>query len=575
MKKRTVVEIAMEIALTPEILKGIEDRMELYAAIRTAMSTSVGGIGPLLRERTIAQAELGANVIGITLLYDRVWVQRWHAWGQFYLEKGDSAAYVKPLLKKMDKSLSITMPDEMVEKVHIWVAEYGKAKVYFLDSPKVANIVYPGPEDAPVEAEDTHRWASDARIKQSWFLGRGSLALLKMLDVKPDVIVLSETPTLFGFHDLVNDGLDKEALFKDTKYIFNDHTPMEYAHPVWSTKIAKDFKIKSEYYKNLSSYKDNPDKIDITQLLVNACDGVYGVSKRHGEVMRNMHTLAPYAEKIETITNGVSRNIWQADIFREYKKMTDEEVLDAKKREKEKLVDWMWHRYKFSSKWRQLKKDSPIVLWMRRVTGYKRLDILKEIVVNSDSRHRLVNLGITMLLGGRIHQNDAHSDWVVFELLDIIQKYPELEDSLILLDNFNVYEAPRLYRGVDAAIMISDQGREASATGFMKAQLNGAMVIATDDGAVPESVCFYPVRGEASNGVYNKGPETIHPNGFLVEYHHGHPTANGLLTALEEFKKVYDDPTKRVEMMRASLDQSPKIDIMRTAKEMLDLYSRL
>lgn len=564
MAMKTVVEVAMEIALTPEILKGIEDRMGLYAAIRSAMSTSVGGIGPLLRERIIAQAELGANVIGITLLYDKVWVQRWHFWGQFYLEKGDSAAYVKPLFKKMDKSLLITMPDETVEKVTVWVAEYRKAKVYFLDSPRIANIVYPGPEDAPVEVEDANRWASDARIRQSWLLGRGSLMLLKMLNIKPDVIVLSETPTLFAFHDLVNDGLDKEDLFRDTKYIFNDHTPMEYAHPVWSTKIAEDYKIKPKYYKNLPSFRDNPDRIDITQLLINACSGVFGVSKRHGEVMRNMSTLAPYRDKIETITNGVSRDIWQAEVFKGYKDMTDEELLDAKKMEKEKLVDWMWHRYKFSSKWRQTKKERPIVLWMRRVTGYKRLDILKEIVVNNDFRQHLVDLGITMLLGGRIHQNDAHSDWVVFELLDIIQKYPELEDNLILLDNFNVYEAPRLYKGVDAAIMISNQGREASATGFMKAQLNGAIIIATDDGAIPESVFFY-----------NRCPTGVQPNGFLVEYHDGQPTANGLLTALEEFKKVYDNPHERVKMIRASLEQSPKIDIMRTAKEMLDLYSRM
>lgn len=564
MKNKNVVEIAMEVALTPEILKGIEDRMGLYAAIRTAMSTSVGGIGPLLRERIIAQAELGANVIGITLLYDKTWVQRWHFWGQFYLEKGDSAPYIKPLLNKLDKQINIKMPDETVEKVGVWCAEYGKAKVYFLDLPKIATIVYPGPEDTPVEVEDTHKWASEARIKQSWLLGRGSLALLKMLNFKPDIIVLSETPTLFAYHDLVSDGLDEEDLFKDTKYVFNDHTPMEYAHLVWSSALAEEFKIKPKYYRNLESYKNDPNRIDITQLLVNSADRGFGVSKKHGEVIRHMHTLIPYAEKIETITNGVSRDIWQVDSFKEYKKLTDKELLSIKQKEKEKLIDWMWHRYKFSSQWRENKKNSPIILWMRRVTGYKRLDILKEIVTHEELRRRLVKLNITMLLGGRIHQNDAHSDWIVFELLDIIQKYPELEDCLILLDNFNIWEAPRLYKGVDAAIMISDQGMEASATGFMKAQLNGSMIIATEDGAIPESVYFY-----------NRVPSNIQPNGFLVEYVNGHPTVLGLLKALEEFRNIYNNSIERVKMIRAALDQSPKVDIMRTAKEMLELYSRL
>lgn len=564
MKKQNVVEIAMEIALPPEILKGIEEKMGLYAAIRAAMSTSVGGIGPLLRERIIAQAELGADVTGITLLYDKVWVQRWHFWGQFYLEKGDSAVYVKPLLKKIDKQLKVVMPDGEAERVNVWCAEYGKAKVYFLDAPGISGIVYPGPEDAPPDVENSAIWAGEARIRQCWLLGRGGLALLKELDIKPDIIVLSETPTLFSYHDLVSDGLDKEELFKDTKYIFDDHTPLEYAHPTWDEKLVEGLKMKPKYYKELPSYKHDPNKIDITQLLVDISDGVYGVSKRHGEVMRQMHALVPYAEKIKTITNGVSRDIWQAENLSDYKKMSDKGLLTAKQKEKEKLIDWMWHRYKFSSHWRENKKNSPLVLWMRRVTGYKRLDILKEIVTHVDLRYRFVNLGITMLLGGRIHQNDAHSDWVVFELLDIIQKYPELEDCLILLDNFNVWESPWLYRGVDAAVMISDQGREASATGFMKAQLNGAMVIATEDGAVPESVYFY-----------KKAPDKIQPNGFFVEYHHGRPTAHSLLHALEEFKEVYDDPNERIKMLRASLEQSPKIDVIHTAKEMLELYNQL
>lgn len=563
-KKQNIIEIAMEIALTPEILKEIEDKMGLYAAIKAAMSTSVGGIGPLLRERIIAQAELGVDVIGITLLYDKVWVQRWHAWGQFYLEKSDNSAYVKPLLKKLNNKIKVIMPDGEEEKITVWYAEYGMGRVYFLDLPQITNIVYPSPEDAPVEAEDTQAWAASARIRQSWLLGRGSLALVKELGIKPDVIVLSETPTLFGHHNLVKDGFDEEELFKDTKYVFNDHTPLEYAHPVWPERLLNDLKMNAKCYKNLESYKNDPNKIDITQMLIDISDGVYGVSKKHGEVMRHMHTLTSYTDKIETITNGVSADIWQADPFREYKKLTDKELLAAKQKEKENLIGWMWNRYKFSSQWRKKKKHSPLVLWMRRVTGYKRLDILKEIVTHTDTRYRFANLGITMLIGGRIHQNDSHSEWVVFELLDIIQKYPELEDRVILLDNFNVWEAPRLYRGVDAAIMISDIGREASATGFMKAQLNGAMIIATEDGAVRESVYFY-----------NKTPDSVQPNGFLVEYHHGHPTADGLLNALTEFKKVYDNPEERVKMMRVALGQSHNIDIARTAKEILALYNKL
>lgn len=559
-----VVEIAMEISVHPDILKEVESNSSLYAAIPVAMSTSVGGIGPLLRERIISQAEMNCDVVGISLLYNQVWMQKWHSWGQFYLEKVDSAAYLRFVLKKLDDKIKITMPDGTEEEITVWEAKYGKGKVYFLDCPRITNIVYPGPEDAPVDVEDPKIWARDARMLQSWLLGRGSLALLKHLDFKPDITILSETPTIFAYYDLVSDGLDKEKLFKETKYIFNDHTPLEYAHPVWEEKLVEDFKIKPKYYKNLESYKTDCNKIDITQLLIDAVDSVFGVSLKHGEVMRNMQTLKNYADKIETITNGVSRDIWQSDCFQENSKLTDKEILTLKQKEKDKLVDWMWQRYKFSSDWIKDMKKRPVVMWMRRVTGYKRLDLLNHIANNAEMRARFVNLGITILLGGRIHQNDAHSDWVVFELLDIIQKYPELEKLLILLDNFNVFEAPNLYKGVDASIMISDYGREASATGFMKAQLNGAMIIATEDGAIPESV-FY----------YKRCAENVKPNGFFVEYVNGSPTPQGLLRALEEFKSVYDDQKQRIEMIRSALKQSNKVDIIKPVKEMVAMYKRL
>lgn len=562
--KKNIIEIAMETALTPQILGGIEDKMGLYAAIRSAMSTSVGGIGPLLRERIIAQADLGINVIGVTLLYNQVWIQRWHSWGQFYLEKGNSAEYIRPLIRKWDTGLRVNMPDGVEQAVTVWEAVYGKGKVYFLDAPRITNIVYPGPEDAPVEVDNAQEWAKQSRIRQSWLLGRGGLELLKALKMKPDCIVLSETPTIFGCHRLVADGLDKEGLFREAKYIFNDHTPLEYAHPVWSEEQMKLLKIKPECYKNLESYKRNPDKIDITQLIVNSADAVYGVSRKHGEVMRKMHSLVPYADKIKTITNGVSCDIWQADALKKYDKLSDNDLLAVKQSEKEKLIDWMWLRYKFSSGWRQSKKTSPLVIWMRRVTSYKRLDILKEIINNDAWRKRFVDLGITIFLGGRIHQNDAHSDWLVFELLDIIQKYPELEGLLILLDNFNVWEAPRMFRGMDAAIMISNAGREASATGFMKAQLNGAMVIATCDGAIAESVYFY-----------RNNPKGVIPNGFRVEYEDDCPTPETLLKALEQFKQVYDNIPLRIQMIRSALARKDKVDVMRTAREMENLYKQL
>lgn len=563
-KGLTIVEVAMEIALTPEILNAVSDQVSFYAAIGAGMSTSVGGIGPLLRERIIAQADDGAEVIGVTLLYDKVWMQRWHSWGQFYLDRVKAGDYLRRVLKEHHDPLHIKLFDGTEVELTVWEAQYGKARVFFLDNPDIGTIVYPGGFDAPPNTEDPNRWADDMRLRQSWIVGRGTLALLKRLKVAPDTIILSETPTIFAHDGLVKDAYTGDTLFKNTKYIFNDHTPLEYAHPVWPEASLERLKFDPKYYRELDTYQRDPQRVDITQLLIDACDGVYGVSKIHGDVMRSMPTLQKYASKIEVITNGVSPEIWQAASFTDFKKMNDETLLAKKSEEKAKFINWLWLRYKFDSAWKEDKKTRPIILWMRRVTGYKRLDILKEIVRNDRLRERLVRMNLCLLVGGRIHQQDSHSDRLVFELLDLIQKHAELENQVIILDNFNIWEAPQIFSGIDASIMVSDVGKEAAATGFMKAQMNGAMVIATPDGAVPESVIYH-----------RPGQKVKGANGFEVAYYNGSPTPDSLLDALGQFRAVYDDTPLRIQYVRNALAQLDQVSVHRVSREMIAMCERL
>src|SRR5690348_4034161 len=94
-----VLEVAMEIALPPEVLEQIFQRYGMRPTRDAAMSTSVGGIGPLLRERIIAQAEQGIDVIGATLLYQTTWIQSWFDWGQMHLEKREAAPVLREVLK--------------------------------------------------------------------------------------------------------------------------------------------------------------------------------------------------------------------------------------------------------------------------------------------------------------------------------------------------------------------------------------------------------------------------------------------------------------------------------------------
>src|ERR1019366_8958467 len=146
----------------------------------------------------------------------------------------------------------------------------------------------------------------------------------------------------------------------------------------------------------------------------------------------------------------------------------------------------------------------------RRITGYKRIDLLGQLCKDQSLKRQFLETNLVLLVGGRIHQHDDQAQTMIYNLLDLISQDPLLQERIVLLDNFNVWLVPRLFRGADAAIMLADDGREASATGFMKAQMNGGLILATDDGAIPESVIFLgrektdaglPAGREAPHGV--------------------------------------------------------------------------
>ena len=48
-----------------------------------------------------------------------------------------------------------------------------------------------------------------------------------------------------------------------------------------------------------------------------------------------------------------------------------------------------------------------------------------------------------------------------YNLLDLIIKDRTLQERIVLLDNFNVWMAPKVFQGADAAIMLADDDVEA------------------------------------------------------------------------------------------------------------------
>ncbi len=557
------MEVAMEIALPAAVLDAVYARHGYRPTRDAAMSTSVGGIGPLLRDRIITHGEEGIETIGVTLLYQYTWIQSWFDWGQLHLEKRHVAPVLRPFLKDTDLILSINLFDKSVAKAHVWEVAYGKSKVYFLDCPEMTDVVYPSEEDAPPKHPNPWSWAVEARQKQSWLAGRGALHLAKALGFQADIIVQSETPTFFAQHRLVKDELQNDPFFSNTRYIFNDHTPMEYAHPIWSEQTIARLQIDSSSYVPSPGTNDRTN-VDVTRLLIARSEGVFGVAQKHARVMRAMASLKDYEHKIEAITNGVHVGIWQSPDYLGAASLPDSELLKLKKRKKEELLDWVWRQYGLWHTWKEHVIDKGVVLWTRRITGYKRIDILDTLCKDASLRKQFVDTNIVLLVGGRIHQHDDQAQTMIYNLLDIISQDAELQERIVFLDNFNVWMAPKLFQGTDAAIMLADDGREASATGFMKAQVNGGLIIASDDGAIPESVIF--------QGRENEGQA---PNGFEVPYVYSHPRADGLLRACKQLQQALKNDALHAAMIRSALASQAQVSVSRTVQQTRQLYERI
>ena len=125
---------------------------------------------------------------------------------------------------------------------------------------------------------------------------------------------MSETPNGFRASPAsLQDEFHDDPFFEKTRFVFNDHTPMEYAHPVWPKDIQTLLKLDISTYTLPPGSPKGKEDVDVTRLIIGLADGVFGVSQKHGRVMRAMPSLKDLGDKIEAITNGVSvPDFWQA-----------------------------------------------------------------------------------------------------------------------------------------------------------------------------------------------------------------------------------------------------------------------
>ncbi|NOY25397.1 MAG: glycogen/starch/alpha-glucan phosphorylase [Oligoflexia bacterium] len=203
---------------------------------------------------------------------------------------------------------------------------------------------------------------------------------------------------------------------------------------------------------------------------------------------------------------------------------------------------------------------------VKRIHEYKRQLMLCLYVIHLYRRMKMEGqapIGRTVLFGGKAAPGYVRAKQhikLINDVASIIDRDPDVRDRLkvYFLPNYNVSMAERVIPAADLSEQISLAGKEASGTGNMKFQMNGALTIGTLDGAnieirqaVGEDAFFdFGLRADQVLALRQQG---YHPERFLAES----AELSGALDLIDSGYFSPDDPGLHREIVRDLRQHDP------------------
>ncbi|MEO8661706.1 MAG: glycogen/starch/alpha-glucan phosphorylase [Bryobacteraceae bacterium] len=250
--------------------------------------------------------------------------------------------------------------------------------------------------------------------------------------------------------------------------------------------------------------------------VVGSCS-VNGVAKLHSELLRTT-VLRDFAEywpaKFNNKTNGITQRRWllkanpglaqlitetigagwitDLDQLRRLEAFAENAAFQdrfyaAKRNNKEALAKYIERELNIL-----VSPDSLFDVQVKRLHEYKRqLLLMLYIIVRYARMKRNPGLDMvprTFIIGAKAAPGYATAKLIIkliHQVAEVINKDPQVAEKLkiVFLPNYRVSLAEKIIPAADLSEQISLAGTEASGTGNMKLQLNGALTIGTLDGA--------------------------------------------------------------------------------------------
>lgn len=488
--------------------------------VHASLPVYSGGLGALAGDILKESSDRALPLVAIGLMYHQGYFrQRIDATGwqqEYWLETDPDRLPAALVTGDDDTPLTVTVPINGEDVVaQIWRLDIGRVPLYLLDAER--------PENSHVA-----RWTSSqlyvgdpvTRLAQYVLLGVGGMRALRALGIEPGVVHLNEGHA--GF-------VSVELGVRD-RTIFTTHTPVPAGNDTYPPEMIHaalgGLGVDTDEIVRLGRTHpdDEHEPFGVTQFALRTSRKANGVSRRHGEVAREMwHELWPDLPvdevPIDHVTNGVHVPTWVGGPMRRLldrhlgdgwldraadpatwepvERIPDEELWAVRNEQRATLVDYVRDRSAsdrlsrgeqrdyVEAAARAFDPDALTIGFARRLATYKRLTLL----ISDPGRALRLLTGdrpIQFVLAGKAHPKDDAGKSLIQALFSQ-RRAREVGERVIFLHDYDLAMGARLVRGCDVWVNVPRPPLEASGTSGMKSSMNGGLNLSVLDGWWPEA----------------------------------------------------------------------------------------
>ena len=508
---------------------GVHNSLPLYS----------GGLGILAGDHLKSASDLRLPLVAVGLLYRYGYFrQRLSRQGWQEEHYGESHPAEMPLYEVNNEDGSPLLIELSIRgrvvRAQVWRANVGHVRLYLLDTNIVAN-------------EETDRWVTghlyggdrETRVVQEMLLGIGGIRLLRKLGIDPAVYHLNEGHSAFLTLELARELVQQEQITFNAaaerireRCVFTTHTPVAAGNDEFEPSLiqkcfgpdyAHELKLTTEEFVALGRVdpKNDKENFGLTPLAIRMCRSTNGVSRKHGEVSRELwHRLWPERKleevPISYVTNGVHAPTWVAPLiralFEDYvgqdwlrasndaetwragvARIPDDKLWLAHSLLKQRLIAFIRQRsfqarldrnenveYTQSAS-TMFDPNTLTIGFARRVAGYKRWSLLL-----TDSQRLLSLLNhpdrpVQLVFAGKAHPQDQGAKQILQQVT--VWKYDKsVRNRAVFLQDYDQEIARQLVQSVDVWLNVPRRPLEASGTSGEKVAMNGGLNLSILDG---------------------------------------------------------------------------------------------